>query len=78
MKFEGEMVDEIKENIPEAPHLKVKRFMEEYGLREEDARVITSELELADAFEEVAESFDPEAAALWMRMNSRGSFTTTG
>ena len=35
MKFEGEMVDEIKENIPEAPHLKVKRFMEEYGLREE-------------------------------------------
>ncbi len=67
MKFEGEMVDEIKENIPEAPHLKVKRFMEEYGLREEDARVITSELELADAFEEVAESFDPEAAALWMR-----------
>lgn len=41
--------------------------MEEYGLREEDARVLTSELELADAFEEVAASIDPEFAALWMR-----------
>ncbi|MDI9618583.1 Asp-tRNA(Asn)/Glu-tRNA(Gln) amidotransferase subunit GatB [Methanothermobacter sp.] len=67
MRFEGELLDGIRDIIPEAPHLKVKRFMEEYGLREEDARVLTSELELADAFEEVAASIDPEFAALWMR-----------
>lgn len=67
MKFTDELVEGLRERIPEAPHLKVKRFMEEYGLREEDARVLTSELELADAFEEVAGSIDPEFAALWMR-----------
>jgi len=67
MHFGSEVVDGIRGEIPEAPHLKVKRFMEEYGLREEDARVLTSELELADAFEEVAASIDPEFAALWMR-----------
>ncbi len=67
MQFTDDAVEGIREIIPEAPHLKVKRFMEEYGLREEDARVLTSELELADAFEEVAASIDPEFAALWMR-----------
>ncbi|ADL59238.1 Asp-tRNA(Asn)/Glu-tRNA(Gln) amidotransferase subunit GatB [Methanothermobacter marburgensis] len=67
MHFGDEVVGSVRDGIPEAPHLKVKRFMEEYGLREEDARVLTSELELADAFEEVAASIDPEFAALWMR-----------
>ncbi|MCC7558242.1 MAG: Asp-tRNA(Asn)/Glu-tRNA(Gln) amidotransferase GatCAB subunit B, partial [Methanobacteriaceae archaeon] len=34
---------------------------------EQHAKVLTSELELADAFEEVAKNVDPDFAALWMR-----------
>ncbi|HEX3014244.1 MAG TPA: Asp-tRNA(Asn)/Glu-tRNA(Gln) amidotransferase GatCAB subunit B, partial [Methanobacterium sp.] len=53
--------------MPEPPHIKSERFIEEYGIAEEYSKVITSELALADAFEEVAKKIDPSFAALWMR-----------
>jgi len=67
MKFHEKTVKKIKRTIPEPPHIKVKRFIKQYKLEEEHARVLTSELELADAFEEVAKEIEPEFAALWMR-----------
>lgn len=66
MTIEDEVIDEIKEIMPETPNMKVKRFIEEYGLNEEHAKVLTSELDLANAFEEVAKEIDPEYAALWI------------
>ena len=53
--------------MPEPSHIKTDRFVREYGINKDHAKVITSELELADAFEEVVKSIDPEFAALWMR-----------
>ncbi len=67
MQTEEEKLRIIKDEIPEAPHIKTKRFIKEYNLAEEHAKVLTSELELANAFEEVAKEIDPEFAALWMR-----------
>ncbi|WP_304125379.1 Asp-tRNA(Asn)/Glu-tRNA(Gln) amidotransferase subunit GatB [Methanosphaera cuniculi] len=60
-------VEEIRENMPEPAHLKTIRFVEEYGIDESDAKVLTSELELADAFEEVVKVADPKTAARLMR-----------
>ncbi|OEC84931.1 MULTISPECIES: Asp-tRNA(Asn)/Glu-tRNA(Gln) amidotransferase subunit GatB [Methanobacterium] len=67
MVAEDEQVECIKENMPEPPHIKSERFIEEYGIAEEYSKVITSELALADAYEEVAKKIDPLFAALWMR-----------
>lgn len=67
MVAEDEQVEGIKENMPEPPHIKSGRFIEEYGIAEEYSKVITSELALADAYEEVAKKIDPSFAALWMR-----------
>lgn len=67
MLAEEEHVEAIREAMPEPAHLKTERFVEEYGIEKSHAKVLTSELELADAFEEVAKSVDPEFAALWMR-----------
>jgi aspartyl-tRNA(Asn)/glutamyl-tRNA(Gln) amidotransferase subunit B len=67
MLAEEEQIDSIKEKMPEPPHIKVKRFMQQYDLAEEHAKVLTSELELADAFEEIVKQIDAEFAALWMR-----------
>ena len=53
--------------MPEPAHLKSARFVEEYGIDEADAKVLTSELELADAFEEVCKEADPKTAARLMR-----------
>jgi len=67
MIAEEEMVEAIHEKMPEPAHIKTERFIEEYGIKKDHAQVITSELELADAFEEVAKEVDPQFAALWMR-----------
>lgn len=67
MIAEDDQVEGIKENMPEPPHIKSERFIEEYEIAEEYSKVITSELALADAYEEVAKQVDPSFAALWMR-----------
>jgi aspartyl-tRNA(Asn)/glutamyl-tRNA(Gln) amidotransferase subunit B len=60
-------VEYIREEMPEPAHIKTDRFVKQYGIKKDDAQVLTSELELADAFEEVVKEVDPEFAALWMR-----------
>lgn len=47
-----EWVDSIKKRLPELPDEKKKRYVEEYGLPEYDAMVITASKEMATYFEE--------------------------
>ncbi|MCL2156534.1 MAG: Asp-tRNA(Asn)/Glu-tRNA(Gln) amidotransferase subunit GatB [Methanobrevibacter sp.] len=67
IKVDSDLIENIKEIMPEAPHNKIKRFVEEYGIDDETAKVLTSELELANVFEKVAKSIPSEFAAMWMR-----------
>jgi len=67
MLAEEERVEYVREHMPEPSHIKTERFVKEYGIPEDHARVLTSEIDLADAFEEVALEVDPKFAALWMR-----------
>lgn len=67
MKISDETIERILETMPEAPHNKVKRFVEDYGIDSESAKVLTSELDLAIAYEEVAKEIDPKFASQWMR-----------
>lgn len=67
MFAEEERVEAIREEMPEPAHIKTDRFVAEYGIDKDHARVLTSELDLANAYEEVVKEIDPEFAALWMR-----------
>ena len=67
MEIEDEVIQKVRDIMPEAPHHKVKRFVEDYGIDEESAKVLTSELDLAIAYEEIAKEVDPVFAAKWMR-----------
>lgn len=51
MKFNNEYIEKLKKELPELPADKLKRFIEQYDVSEEDAEVLTSEKELADYFE---------------------------
>jgi aspartyl-tRNA(Asn)/glutamyl-tRNA(Gln) amidotransferase subunit B len=51
-------VEEIQESLPELPHAKKLRFMEEYEIPEYDAEVLVANQKLANYFEQVAEKFD--------------------
>lgn len=57
--------DKWKQNVaaalPELPHHKTKRFIDEYHLPEYDAEVLTQSKELADYFESVCNSIDKQS-----------------
>ncbi len=57
----------VKDNLPELPREKRRRFMTDYNLSEADAEVLTSSLALADYFEACAsEAKNAKQAANWV------------
>jgi len=61
-----EMLEEGK-NIPELPDAKKIRFVSEFGIKEYDAEVITSDIEMANFFEKMlAEGASPKNSVTWL------------
>ncbi len=65
--MESKLLREIKKAIPELAHKKAKRFVKQHKLKEDDAKIIAAEKELAELFEELAKEIDPMLAAKWLR-----------
>ena len=59
-------VDEIGANLPELPDEKRARFVNDYGMTEYDASVLTADVTDAAYFEEVAKGRDGKTAANWV------------
>jgi len=53
--LEPSWIDSIRASLPELPEAKTRRFVEQYELKTQDARLLTSERALADYFEAVAQ-----------------------
>jgi aspartyl-tRNA(Asn)/glutamyl-tRNA(Gln) amidotransferase subunit B len=67
LEINEEWKNEIKEELPELPAVRKKRFIKDYELPEYDADVLTDSRELADLFEEcVAEYKDPKEVSNWI------------
>jgi aspartyl-tRNA(Asn)/glutamyl-tRNA(Gln) amidotransferase subunit B len=62
-----EKLDEVKKQMPELAHDKIKKFVTKHKIKQEDAEIISAEKELAELFEKVAEEIDPVLAAKWLR-----------
>ncbi|WP_221621672.1 Asp-tRNA(Asn)/Glu-tRNA(Gln) amidotransferase subunit GatB [Halocatena pleomorpha] len=56
--------DEIE--IPELPDARRERFRAEYGVGEETASKLTSTKRIADFYESLADTFDPDFVATWV------------
>lgn len=61
-----EFIQNIKNNLPELPEAKQKRYVTELNLSAYDAEVLTIEKETASYFEEVIKESDPKMAANWI------------
>ena len=62
-----EYINNIKNSLPEMPHIKKERYVKELGLTEYDAEQITSSKETAMYFEKVASICNnPKSAANWI------------
>jgi aspartyl-tRNA(Asn)/glutamyl-tRNA(Gln) amidotransferase subunit B len=65
--------------IPELPDQKKERYMKEFGLKEYDAGVLTSEPELAAYFEKMIElGVEPAAANRWLAIELLGRLNKAG
>lgn len=61
------MLDQIKQSLPEFPEARLERFITDYIIPRYDAEVLTVEREVADYFETVAKiSGDAKAASNWV------------
>jgi aspartyl-tRNA(Asn)/glutamyl-tRNA(Gln) amidotransferase subunit B len=66
LEIEQAWVDGIAANLPELPDAKKARFINDFGLSDYDASVLTADLDSAGYFEAVAQGRDGKAAANWV------------
>ncbi|KXB06912.1 glutamyl-tRNA amidotransferase [candidate division MSBL1 archaeon SCGC-AAA382A20] len=62
-----EKVGKVREQMHEAPHMRKKRVIEEYGIEDSVAEVLVSEREFIDLFEKVSKEIDPVFASHWFK-----------
>ncbi len=66
LEIEQAWVDDIKANLPELPDAKKARFINDFGLSDYDASVLTADLDSAGYFEAVAKGRDGKSSANWV------------
>jgi len=79
LRISQEWLEQLQARMPELPDQKRQRFIEQYGLREYDARVLTMTRPLADYFERVAQaSGNPVESAKWVQGELLGALNEAG
>ena len=79
LRISGAWLDELKSSMPELPPAKRQRFIEQYGIREYDAQVLTLTRAMSDYFETAAAvSGDARTAANWVMGDLAGALKAEG
>ena len=66
LEIEQEWIDDLAAQLPELPDAKKSRFINDFGLSNYDANVLTAETQNASYFEKVAQGRDGKVAANWV------------
>lgn len=67
IRISEEQVERIRESMHEAPHLRERRIVEDYGIGPSVAEVLVSERKFVDLFEDVVKEVDPDFASHWFK-----------
>jgi aspartyl-tRNA(Asn)/glutamyl-tRNA(Gln) amidotransferase subunit B len=79
LKISERWLGEIRSAMPELPPAKRKRFVEDYGLREYDAQVLTLTRDISAYFEAVVKtSGEPRLSANWVTVELAGLLKADG
>jgi aspartyl-tRNA(Asn)/glutamyl-tRNA(Gln) amidotransferase subunit B len=79
LEIEHDQVEAVRAELPELPWQKRDRFMEEYGLSDYDAGVLSASHAVADYFESVAAGLaDKKLAANWVMGELAGALNKAG
>ena len=66
LEIEQEWINDLAAQLPELPDAKKSRFINDFGLSNYDANVLTAETQNASYFEKVAQGRDGKVAATWV------------
>ena len=67
LKLEREWIKGFQGGLPELPAIRARRFVEQYGLPEYDAAVLTASKDMADYFEAATQLFNqPKTVSNWV------------
>ena len=61
------ILDEVKKEMPELAHDKIKKFTSKHKLKKEDAEIIAADKDVAEMYEKVSKKVDAVLAAKWIR-----------
>ncbi len=65
--LDNQWIEFIKDSLPELPDQRRSRYVEQYGLPEYDANILTLTKEMSDYFEKIIEHYDkPKVISNWM------------
>jgi len=80
VEIDAAYIEKVRETLPELPDAKQYRFVAEYDLKSDDARILTSSLAVADYFEAVAAATEANAqiAANWVIGDLSGALNRDG
>ncbi|HEX9724089.1 MAG TPA: Asp-tRNA(Asn)/Glu-tRNA(Gln) amidotransferase subunit GatB, partial [Vicinamibacteria bacterium] len=79
LRVSPKWIDDLREELPELPESKRRRFVEQYEIPDYDAGVLTASRSLADYFEATASSCaNPKAASNWIMSESLRKVKETG
>jgi len=76
MEINHEMIQEMKDQMPELPFEKRNRFIQQYEIPEYDAEVLTSTFQLANYYESViSKNVNPKKASNWIMSELMGKIS---
>lgn len=80
VEISDEYIEAVRSTMPELPSAKEKRFVDAYGLKADDAGILTASRPLADFYEAVVEASDatPQVAANWVIGDLAGALNRDG
>ena len=78
LKISSEYINNIRNNLPELPEDKKKRYIKEYGITEYDSEVLTADKNVAEFFEKIAKKIEPKLAANWICAELFGRLNKVG
>ncbi|WP_236870533.1 Asp-tRNA(Asn)/Glu-tRNA(Gln) amidotransferase subunit GatB [Candidatus Bandiella numerosa] len=78
LRISSEYINDIRNNLPELPEDKKKRYIKEYGITEYDSEVLTADKKVAEFFEKIAKKIEPKLAANWICAELFGRLNKVG
>ena len=80
VEISSEFIAELRTELPELPDAKQRRFVDDYGLKPDDAAILTSSRSLADYFEAVtsATPAKPQVVGNWITGDLLGALNRDG